>query len=111
MVMLTTTTESRDALFRRFAPKIRINPDLDRRLVSYQADKEAPFYGWFKYREGFTSRLVHYLLESVHPEPGVLLDPFAGSGTALFAASNLGWQTRGIEVLPVGVQAIETRVA
>ncbi len=111
MVLVTAATESRDALFKRFAPKIRINPDLDRKLVSYQADKETPFYGWFKYREGFTSRLVHYLLKNLHPKPGVLLDPFAGSGAALFGAASLGWKTHGIEVLPVGVYAIQARIS
>src|SRR5438477_12188830 len=100
MLLADTRTKDRDALFERFEPKIRINPDLDRTLVSYQADKETPFYGWFKYREGFTSRLVHYLLKKVHPRPGVLLDPFAGSGAALFGAANRGWKTLGIEVLP-----------
>lgn len=111
MIAALSPTTERDALYTRFESRIKVNPDLDRRLVSYQADKETPFYGWFKYREGFTSQLVGYLLRKVHPEPGVLLDPFAGSGTALFAASSLDWQTCGIDVLPVSIYAIEARVA
>jgi DNA modification methylase len=105
------STAARDELYGQFHDKIKLNPDLNRQLVSYQADKETPVYRWFKYREGFTSRLVHYLVQRVHPEPGVLLDPFAGSGSALFASSALGWQTCGIEVLPVGVYAMEARKA
>lgn len=111
MMLTKTPTDNRNTLLHRFASRIDVNPDLDRRLVSYQADKETPFYGWFKYREGFTSRLVQYLLERIHPQPGVLLDPFAGSGTSLFAASTQGWQTCGVEVLPVGVYAIQARIA
>src|SRR5437773_12193701 len=104
-------TEARDELYDRFKAKIELNPDLSRQLVSYQADKETPFYRWFKYREGFTSRLVQYLLERVHPTPGKLLDPFSGSGSALFAAASLGWTTYGIEVLPVGAHAMQARIA
>ncbi len=111
MVLALSPTSERDALFGRFASRIEVNRNFDRTLVSYQADKEVPFYGWFKYREGFTSRLVQYLLKEVHTEPGILLDPFAGSGTALFAASELGWATCGIDVLPVGIYAIQARIA
>ncbi len=105
------STAARDDLYRRFQGKIKLNPDLNRQLVSYQADKETVIYRWFKYREGFTARLVQYLLQKAHPEPGMLLDPFVGSGSALFASSVLGWQSCGIEVLPVGVYAIEARKA
>ncbi|HYP39601.1 MAG TPA: hypothetical protein VEX13_04505 [Chloroflexia bacterium] len=111
MLLTHNSTENRDALLSRFASRLKVNADLDRSLVSYQADKETPFYGWFKYREGFTSRLVNYLIKNVHPSPGTLLDPFAGSGTALFAAAERGWRTCGIEVLPVGVYAIQSRIA
>lgn len=111
MVLDVAVTRQRDALFEHFKNRISVNRDLDRRLVSYQADKDTRFYGWFKYREGFTSRLVNYLLGAVHPQPGVLLDPFAGSGSALFGAAALGWKTQGIELLPVGIHAMQARFA
>ncbi|HEX8732724.1 MAG TPA: hypothetical protein VF725_11770 [Ktedonobacterales bacterium] len=107
----SSSTAARDALYERYRPLIAHNPALDRSIVSYQANKRTPFYGWFKYREGFSEGLVKYALETLHPQPGVLLDPFAGSGAALFAASDLGWQTTGIEVLPVGVFAMNARIA
>jgi DNA modification methylase len=40
---------------------------------------------------------------------GRVLDPFAGSGTALFAASDAGIDADGIELLPVGQQIILAR--
>jgi hypothetical protein len=43
-------------------------------------------------------------------QPGVLLDPFAGTGTALFAARERGWTTKGLEVLPVGIFAMQARL-
>lgn len=101
----------REILFNRFRDRLIHNPSLDRTLVSFQANKQAPFYGWFKYREGFSHQLVQYLLKELMPQPGILLDPFAGVGSALFAASELGWKTQGIEVLPVGIYAMQARIA
>lgn len=108
-VPVVPTSIQRTALYEKFKSKLIQNPALDRTLVSFQANKQAPFSAWFNYREGFSQRLVTYLLQQFKPQPGVLLDPFSGSGTALFAASALGWQTKGIELLPVGIYAIQAR--
>lgn len=101
----------RQNLFEQFRSKIIHNPSLDRKLVSFQANKQSPFYSWFKYREGFSCQLVQYLLQTLMPRSGILLDPFAGGGSALFAARDLGWTTEGIEALPVGIYAIKARIA
>ncbi len=90
------------ALERRFEGRIEINPDLDRQLVSFQANAAVPPYSWFKYREGFSAALVHYLLCRCGGSAGRLLDPFAGSGAALFASAAAGWRATGIELLPIG---------
>lgn len=109
-VKVIPSTVNRTALYEKFKPKILHNPSLNRMLVSFQANKQVPIYGWFKYREGFSERLVTYLLQYLKPQPGLLLDPFAGCGSALFAASALGWQTKGIELLPVGSYATQARL-
>ena len=103
-------TSKRVSLYKQFQTKIRHNPDLDRTLVSNQGNRDVPFYSWFKYREGFSEQLVSYLLTKLMPQPGVLLDPFVGSGAALFSAGALGWNTKGIEVLPVGIYAMRARI-
>lgn len=90
----TSTTMKRDALLEKFKAKISVNLALDRALVSFQANKNTPFYSWFKYKEGFSESLVTYLLQYLQRQPGVLLDPFSGASSSLFAASNLGWQTK-----------------
>jgi hypothetical protein len=101
----------RNLLFQKFQNRVRPNPALDRTLVSFQSNKLTPFYSWFKYKEGFSQRLVAYLLEQLwRRPPGVLLDPFAGAGTALFAARAQGWRATGFEVLPVGVYAMRARL-
>ncbi len=98
----------RQALLKRFRERITANSELSRSLVSYQANRTAPFYGWFKYKEAFSAGLVESLLGRVAGKPGTLLDPFAGSGTALFAARSLGWDVIGIEIMPVGLFVAES---
>jgi hypothetical protein len=107
---LAFSSASRTALYEKFKSRIAMNPALDRTLVSFQGNRDAPFSGWFKYREGFSEALVTYLLRQLKPELGVLLDPFSGAGSALFGADMLGWQTKGIEVLPVGIYATKARI-
>jgi len=110
MMPILSSISARTALYEKFKSKITHNPYLDRNLVSYQGNKQARFLSWFKYREGFSERLVTYILQTLHPKPGILLDPFSGSGTSLFTANKLGWQTTGIEMLPVGIFATEARI-
>ena len=107
---LSSSSAMRTALYEKFQSRISMNPVLDRTLVSFQGNKHIPFSSWFKYREGFSETLVNYLLKELKPEPGILLDPFSGAGSALFGASALGWQTKGIEVLPVGIHATRARI-
>lgn len=84
---------------------------LNRKVVSFQANKDEPIYRWFKYKEGFSSALVKYFLTEFGGNPGKLLDPFAGAGTTLFAGQELGWKSYGVEILPVGVFVMQTREA
>ncbi len=108
--MIKISNAKRVTLFENYQNQIEIDPKLDRTLVSFQANKKENFYRWFKYKEGFSKRLVKYFLFKYHPSPGHILDPFAGVGSTLFAARELNWDTTGIELLPVGVFALESRI-
>lgn len=97
-------------LLDHFRDKFVVHPKLNRQLVSFQANKERPAYRWFKFKEAFSASLVELLLKKYSLKSGKILDPFAGSGTALFAASNIGLDSDGIEILPIGQQIITARL-
>jgi DNA modification methylase len=101
----------RQKLLERLSNKLETAYNLNRKVVSFQANKDEPIYRWFKYKEGFSSTLVKYFLSEYSKKPGRVLDPFAGAGTTLFAAQELGWESHGIELLPVGSFFMETREA
>jgi len=94
---------------RRWCHKLIIARELTRSLVSFQANKSRAIYRWYKYKEAFSAGLVEHFLNRFRLSSGVLLDPFAGSGTALFAAGALGMKAEGIELLPIGQTVIETK--
>jgi DNA modification methylase len=94
----------------RFKKLLKIDINLTRKLVSFQDNKQRPIFRWYKFKEAFSAALVEYLLEKYKIDSGKLLDPFAGSGTALFAASMRGLDTEGIELLPIGHQIITTKI-
>ena len=56
-------------------------------------------------------KLMRYLVRLVTPPGGVVLDPFAGSGTTLVAAKEEGFQYIGIELEPEYVEIAEARLA
>lgn len=55
--------------------------------------------------------LMEYLIKMVTPKDGVVLDPFAGSGSTLVAAKQNGFQYIGIELTPEYIPIIEARLS
>jgi DNA modification methylase len=96
-------------LHHHFQTKFVVQPSLTRLLVSFQANKTRPVYRWYKYKEAFSASLVELLFQKYGVTQGKVLDPFAGSGTALFAANDIGIDSDGIELLPIGQQIIDTK--
>src|ERR1039458_6284847 len=93
----------------RYNGRLSTDLTLTRGLVSFQANKSRSVYRWYKFKEAFSAGLVESLLTRHGVKKGLLLDPFAGSGTALFASSGVGLRAEGIELLPIGQRVIETK--
>jgi len=93
-----------------YSEKLVVDESLNRKLVSFQANKTRTHYRWYKYKEAFSADLVEYLFSKYHVNKGKILDPFSGTGTALFVCSDLGYDAEGIEVLPVGQKIIEANI-
>lgn len=98
-----------NVLLHHFKKKFLVDQSLTRLLVSFQANKTRPVYRWYKFKEAFSAALVEQLFKKYGILKGTILDPFAGSGTALFATSAMGMKADGIELLPIGQQIISAK--
>ena len=58
----------------------------------------------------FPQKLVRRILECSMPKGGLVLDPFAGSGTSLLVAHKMGFDWLGIELVPKYCKIIEKRI-
>lgn len=92
-----------------YKDKFRVEQKLSRTLVSFQGNKKRPFYRWYKFKEAFSADMVEYFLDTYSINDVPVFDPFAGSGTTLFTASERGLKSEGIELLSIGHQIVKTR--
>lgn len=98
------------SLIEYFPDTLVVDNTLTRKLVSFQANKGRTYYRWYKYKEAFSADLVEYLFRKYKVGKGKILDPFAGAGTALFVCSSLGYDSEGIELLPIGQKIIRANM-
>ena len=87
-----------------------VTDKFDRRSVSYQLNKGSKIHNWLKYKEGFSSELVNMLLDEMNiPNGGVVMDPFAGSGTTLITCMMRGINSIGCDVMPISEVAVNAK--
>lgn len=84
--------------------------ELFRQLVNFSKNKDIPYHGWFKYREGFSHTLIKELLErSGIGQNEYVLDPFCGSGTTVVEAALNGYSGIGIDINPMSAFISEVK--
>ncbi|MYE90590.1 site-specific DNA-methyltransferase, partial [Candidatus Poribacteria bacterium] len=109
-MLLEQIEELDKSLIEYFPDTLIVDNALTRKLVSFQANKARTYYRWYKYKEAFSADLVEYLFRKYKVVEGKILDPFAGAGTALFVCSALGYDSEGIELLPIGQKIVQANV-
>lgn len=69
-------------------------------LVSFFTNLNIPIHRWFEVKEGYSQKLILELVKETTPQPRLIFDPFAGGGTTLLAAKEMGINSFGFEVNP-----------
>lgn len=93
---------ARIALEIRYKDLLVETDKFNRKMVSFQANKQTLLHSWIKYREGFSAELVQKLINEFGLISGqAILEPFSGSATTLLVAKTLGINATGFEILPV----------
>ncbi|MGC8567487.1 MAG: DNA methyltransferase [Caldisphaera sp.] len=71
-------------------------------LVNFSQIEDKPIHRWFHYQEGYSPQLVINILNHLKIEGKnvFVFDPFAGSGTTLLVAKQMGIKSLGFEINP-----------
>ena len=77
---------------------------------AFMANRETPVHRWVPWIAGFSRQFVQDALARHLPEPGVVLDPFAGVGTTLVEADLAGHAAIGFEINPYAAFAVRAKL-
>lgn len=69
--------------------------------VTFKGGSKEPFVRWYPYLQGYSPQFVEAILEKYAPDSSCILDPFAGTGTTVFSASQLNKKSYFCEINPV----------
>ena len=70
-------------------------------ILNFSFENSRSFQRWYRYKEGFSIDFVQKIISTYkNSNIGIILDPFAGSGTTLLSANSLGYSSAGFEVNP-----------
>jgi len=80
-------------------------------LVNFSQTADEPIHRWFYYQEGYSPKLVINILNhlGINDKNYFVFDPFAGSGTTLLVAKQLGMKSSGFEINPFSAFMIKVK--
>lgn len=78
--------------------------------VTFKNSKSIPFQRWYPYIEGYSPDFVKSIITQHLHRNCIIYEPFAGTGTTLFAADSLGYNTYYSEINPLLQFLIKTKI-
>ncbi|MBR9702283.1 hypothetical protein GOV13_05175 [Candidatus Pacearchaeota archaeon] len=76
------------------------SPDF-KNLVNFDSNLSKPYHRWYKFKEGFASKLVERILYDCEVETGAeVIDCFCGSGTSVLTCQQNQINSTGVEINP-----------
>lgn len=69
--------------------------------ITFKNSKSIPFQRWYPYAEGYSPDFVTSIISKYITESGLVYEPFAGTGTTIFASDSMGFSTIYSEINPV----------
>ena len=83
---------------------------MSKKDVTFIKSKDTPFQRWYPYIEGYSTDFVKSLIENFEIKDTLVYEPFAGTGTTLFASDDAGLSTVYSEVNPLLQYLIQTKL-
>ncbi len=78
--------------------------------VTFVPNKSEPIHNWFYYKEGFSKKLVQWLVKDFKLREPVF-DPFCGVGTTLLSCKQMNIESIGMDVSPLACLASRVKTA
>lgn len=78
--------------------------------VTFVKSKDIPFQRWYPYIEGYSPDFVKSLIKKYEITGSLVYEPFAGTGTTIFASDEFGLPTVYSEVNPLLQFLIQTKI-
>ncbi|MGE4589909.1 MAG: DNA methyltransferase [Acidaminococcaceae bacterium] len=97
-------------LIKQKLPEIDKVEGVTEKDVTFVKSKDIPFQRWYPYIEGYSPDFVKSLIINYGITDTLIYEPFAGTGTTLLAADDLGLSTVYSEVNPLLQFLIQTKL-